>query len=125
MIETVLKCSVLVALLMLPSGVSAQSLVVQAGAGPDIKRFSDEAGQSAYDGTALAVVFGIGQEIASHWVISAEVDLGGRSTRRTTTDGVIISGQSRVIHNSYTSQRRSVAVFAGYRTAAHRRVRLG
>jgi hypothetical protein len=125
MIHLMVKYALFLAVLALPSSASAQLVFIQGSVVADIKRFDDEAGQSAYDGTARALAFGIGHNITSHWFFSAEVDLGARSTRTTTTDVVVISGASRVIHNSYSSQRRSIAALAGYRTAPQRRVQLG
>ncbi|MFL6278602.1 MAG: outer membrane beta-barrel protein [Vicinamibacterales bacterium] len=117
--------SILLALLVLPaSAVSAQTIFVQGTVGVDIKRFSAETDKSAFDGTARAVVIGGGTELMRHLAVDAELSLSGESKTETTTD-VVIFGQPRTIHNIYTSERRGLAVVAGYRTAAHHPVRLG
>src|SRR5436190_8066103 len=117
--------SILLAALMFPaSAVSAQSIFVQGAAGIEIRRSSADTHKSASDRTAPAVVLGIGTELMHHWVVDAELSLDGESKTETTTD-VVVFGQPRTIHNVYTSERRGVAVLAGYRTAAQHRVRLG
>lgn len=119
-----LRCALFVALVALASNASAQSIFIEASAGADIRRFAADPEKSAFDGTAHTFAFAGGTEFHSHWVASAEVDRGGRSTRSTTTP-VEVFGQSRVIHNSYTSEQRSISALAGYRTGRDRRVRMG
>src|SRR4051794_24570095 len=123
--DVLTSACILLAALMLPaSAASAQSIFVQGTAGVEIRRFSAETDKSAFDGTAPAVVVGIGTEVMRHWVVDAELSLNGESKTETTTD-VVIFGQPRTIHNVYTSERRGLAVLAGYRTAADHPVRLG
>jgi Outer membrane protein beta-barrel domain len=117
-------CILLAALMLAASAASAQSVFVQGTGGVEIRRFSAETDKSAFDGTASAVVLGIGTELIPHWVVGAEFSLNGESTRETSTD-VVVFGQPRTIHNVYTSERRGVAVVAGYRTAVHHGVQLG
>jgi hypothetical protein len=120
----VLRCALFVALVAFASSASAQSIFIEASAGADIRRFAADPEKSAFDGTARTFAFAAGTELHSHWVASGEVDLGGRSIRSTATP-VVIFGESHVIHNSYTSERRSFSALAGYRTAGDRRVRMG
>ncbi len=120
-----LKFALFVALLLaFAPAASAQSLFVDLSAGADVRRFSADPEKSAFDGTAHAFVFAAGTEFHPHWTASVEADFGGRSTA-TTTIPVEIFGESRVIHTSYTSERRSISALAGYRTGGGRRIRTG
>jgi hypothetical protein len=116
---------VCLALLVLLSAANtrAQSAFIQGSGGMDARRMSGEAGSSPFDGTPLAFTVAVGGHIMPHWTLSAELDVGGRSTTTTTTT-VAISGQPRDIHNNYTAERRGVSALAGYATALHKRVQL-
>jgi hypothetical protein len=115
---------VVVVLMLLASAASAQSIFVQGSAGIEVRRFSAETEKSAFDGAAPAVVLGIGTELMQHWPVSVQLSLNGESKLERVTD-VVVFGQPRAIHNLYTSERRGLAVLAGYRTSAHRRARFG
>jgi len=120
----VLKHALVIAIIAIASSASAQSIFIHCSAGADIRRFSAEPEKSAFDGTAKTFAVAVGSEFIPHWVVSGEFDSGGRATRSTITS-VVISGQSTDIHNSYTSERRSISALAGYRTGGHRFVRIG
>jgi hypothetical protein len=120
----VLKFGLFIAFIALSSSVSAQSFFLDGSAGADIRRFSAEPEKSPFDGTATAFSFAAGTEFIRHWIVSAEIDLGGRTTTSTTTD-VVFSGRPLTIHNSYSAERRSVSVLGGYRSGVDRRWRMG
>jgi hypothetical protein len=120
----VLTRALLVAFIALAPDASAQSVFLQGSIGSDIRRFSADPEKSAFDGTGTSIAIAAGGEFMSHWTASAELDLGRRATRSTTT-ALTIFGQPREIHTSYSSERRSIAALAGYRTASRRRVRVG
>lgn len=119
-----LRFALVIGFIALTSSVSAQSIFVQGSVGADIRRFSADPEKSAFDGNATAGAFTVGSEFISHWVVAADMDLGGRSTRTTTTS-VVFSGKALEIHNSYRSERRSISALAGYRTGDHWRIRVG
>lgn len=119
-----MKPALFVALIALASVASAQSIFIDGSVGADLRRFAADPDKSAFDGTATAFAFAAGTEFHPHWIATAAVDFGGSSTTDTTTP-VVIFGEPRVIHNSYTSTRRSISALAGYRTGTDRRVRLG
>jgi hypothetical protein len=120
----VFKCLLMAGLMLSAADASAQSVFVQGSVAAEVKRFSGEPGNTVFDGTARAITFGAGGHIMPHWTVSAEIDLGARSTQSTTTT-VSVSGQSRDIHNFYTSQRRSMSALLGYQTSLHHAVRVG
>jgi hypothetical protein len=124
MIGAVFRSGLFLALLTLASGASAQTLFVQAGVGADVRRFSAEPEKSPFDGTASAFTVGAGAELRHHWVVSAEADLGGRTTTSSTVT-VVFSGQTLTIHNAYSAERRSISALAGYRSNPQRRWRVG
>jgi hypothetical protein len=113
-----------IAFIALSSNASAQSFFLDGSVGADIRRFSAEPEKSPFDGTATAFSLAAGTEFIRHWIASAEIDVGGRTTNSTTTD-VVFSGQSLTIHNSYSAERRSVSVLGGYRSGDQRRWRMG
>jgi hypothetical protein len=112
-----------VVLVLSAATASAQSAFVQGTFGVDIKRFSGEAANSVFDGTAQAFAMGVGGHLTPHWTLLAELDISGRSSQTTTTS-VAISGQLRDIHNTYTSDRRGLSALVGYETSLHRGVQL-
>jgi len=120
----VLQYGLVVTFVALASSASAQSLFVQGSAGIDVRRFSAEPEKSPFDGTASSFAFGGGTEFSRHWVVSAEADLGGRTTTSTETS-VVFNGRTLTVHNSYSAQRRSVSTLAGYRSGPDRRWRVG
>jgi hypothetical protein len=120
----VLKYGLPLWFLALASSAPAQSIFIQGSIGVDVRRFSAEPEKSPFDGTASTFAFGAGTELMRHWVVSAEADLGGRTTTSTTTRAVF-SGQSLTIHNAYSAERRSISALAGYRSDGHRRWRVG
>jgi hypothetical protein len=124
MIGDVVKHGLVLAFLALASSASAQSIFVQGGVGLDVRRFSAEPEKSPFDGTASAFAFGVGTEFMRHWVVSAEADLGGRTTTTSTTS-VVFSGQTLTIHNAYSAERRSISALGGYRSGSERRWRVG
>jgi outer membrane protein with beta-barrel domain len=120
----VLKCVLVAGLMLSAANASAQSLFVQGSVASEVKRFSGEPDNTVFDGTARALTFSVGGHIMPHWSVSAELDLGARSTQSTTTS-VSISGQSRDIHNFYTSQRRSMSALLSFQTSLHHGVQVG
>ncbi len=119
-----MKSGLFIAFIALSSSVSAQSFFLDGSAGADIRRFSAEPEKSPFDGTATAFAFAAGTEFIRHWIVSAEIDRGGRTTTSTTTD-VVFSGRPLTIHNAYSAERRSVSVLGGYRSGVDRRWRIG
>jgi hypothetical protein len=81
----VLKAFLAMAFAACASGAAAPTVFVQGSVGTDVRRFSGEGGSSPFDGSSTAMAFAVGTELARHWVVSADVDLGGRSTSTTTT----------------------------------------
>jgi len=109
--------------LLATSTASAQSGFVQGTIGREVKRFSGEPGEQLFDGTATDVTIGAGGFVAPHWTIGVEVDVGGRSTVRRSSQ-VTVSGRPTTIDTDYSIERRSAAAEVGYHTLP-RRVRLG
>jgi len=124
MIWNVLKYALALASLALASTASAQPIFIQGSVGADVRRFSAEPEKSPFDGTASAFAVGAGAEFVRHWVVSAEMDLGGPTTTSTATS-FVFSGQSLTVHTSYVAERRSLSALAGYRSDASRRWRVG
>jgi hypothetical protein len=120
----VLKSVVIAGLMLSAADASAQSVFVQGSAAAEVNRFSGEPANTVFDGTVRAIALGVGGHITAHLTVSAELDLGARSTQSTTTT-VSVSGQSRAIHNSYTLQRRSISALLGYQTSLHHGLQVG
>lgn len=114
----------LIALLASAASASAQPVFVQGSAGLDIRRFSAEPEKSPFDGNAASFLVAGGTEFIRHWVVTAEFDVGRRTTTETTTSAVF-SGQTLTVRNSYSAERRTFAAMAGFRTDGDRRWRLG
>jgi hypothetical protein len=109
--------------LLVAGTASAQSGFVEGAIGREVKRFSSEPGERLFDGTASDVAIGAAGFLTPHWTIGLEVDVGGRSTVRRSSQ-VTVSGRPTTIDTDYSIERRSAAALVGYHTAP-RRVRLG
>ncbi len=106
------------------SEAAAQSGFVQGGFAGDIKRFSNDGGQSAFDGTTGAVWVGGGGFLMPRFSVGVELDLGGDTTNSETVS-VSISGRPTEITTTYTSRRRTVSALAGIHADAGSAVRIG
>jgi hypothetical protein len=103
---------------------AAQSVFVQGGAGPDIRRFSAEEGQAVFDGSASMVTFGGGAFVTPRMTIGVELDFAGMMTE-TRSVTVPIGGVPTTVTSSFALERRSVTALAGVHTSGAHRVRLG
>jgi hypothetical protein len=110
------RAGALVLCVLVASDASAQSGFVEGGFAREIKRFSNEGGPSAFDGTVNSVWIGAAGFFGSRWSVGAELDLGGESTFSETVS-VTVSGRPTEITTTYTSRRRSVSALAGVHTA--------
>lgn len=119
-----MRTAVVVLCVFVASDAAGQSAFVEGGFAREIKRFSNEGNQSAFDGTVNALWIGGAGFVASRWSVGVEVDLGGESTS-TETVSVTVAGRPTQITTSYTSRRRSVSALAGLHTAADTAVRIG
>jgi hypothetical protein len=103
--------------------VAAQSAFVDGGFTREIRRFSNEGGQSAFDGTVNSIWIGAAGYFTSRWSVGVEADFGGDSTFAETVT-VTVSGRPTAITTTYTSRRRSVSALAGVHSAAGKPVRV-
>jgi hypothetical protein len=106
------------------SDAAAQAGFVQGGVASDIKRFSNDGGQSAFDGTTSGVWFGGAGFLAPQFSVGVELDFGGETTTSETVS-VPITGRPTEITTTFASRRRSVSALAGFHATAGSAVRIG
>jgi hypothetical protein len=97
---------------------------VQGGFSSDIRQFSNDGGESPFDGTTGGVWLGGAGFLSPRFSAGVELDLGGETTA-TETVTVTISGRPTQITTTFTAERRSVSALAGFHTPAGSVVRIG
>jgi hypothetical protein len=117
------RAGVLVWSVAVAGDAAAQSAFVEGGFAREIKRFSNEGGRSAFDGTVSSLWIGAAGYFGSRWSVGVEADFGGESTFSETVS-VTVAGRPTAITTTYTSRRRSVSALAGVHSASGKLVRV-
>jgi hypothetical protein len=110
--------------LIAASSAAAQSAFVEGGFSRDVRRFSNEGTQSAFDGTVNGFWVNASGLITPHVSVGVEFDSGGDVTFDDTVS-VTISGRPTQITTTYKSERRGVSALAGLHTSPGRPVQVG
>jgi hypothetical protein len=109
---------------LVASSAAAQSVFVEGGFSRDVRRFSHEGTQSAFDGTVNGTWVNGSGFVTPRLSVGVELDTGGEVTFDDTVT-VTIAGRPSQITTTYTSKRRTVSALAGIHTAPGRAVQIG
>ena len=109
---------------MAASDAAAQSAFVEGGFLREVRRFSNEGTQSAFDGTVNGFWVNGSGFVTPQFSVGVEYDSGGDVTFDDTVT-ITIAGRPSQITTTYTSRRQSVSALVGIHTSPGRAVQVG